>query len=107
MQEYATPAKELSHAYVGWPGGRPFILSKDVEVFVFRIDEDQQVDEVMDFESGYDGVWCQDGSFTKAEIHGSDLWAYAGDDRGMIIHNAVGKEIKWANADGKINVFKA
>ena len=52
-------------------------------------------------------ICSQDGSFTKAEIHGSDLWAYAGDDRGMIINNAVGKEIKWANADGKINVFKA
>ena len=106
MQEYATPAKELSHAYVGWPGGQLFILSKDMEVFVFRIDEGQQVDEGMDFESSYDGVWCQDGAFTKAEIHGSDLWAYAGNDRGMIIHNAVGKEIKWANDDGKINVYK-
>ena len=47
MQEYATPAKELSHAYVGWPGGQLFILSKDMEVFVFRIDEGQQVDEGM------------------------------------------------------------
>ena len=79
---------------------------KEMDVFVFRTAEGQQVDEVMDFESGFDGVWCQDGAFTKAEIHGNDLWAYAGDDRGMIIHNAVGKVIKWANSDGKINVFK-
>ena len=78
-----------------------------MDVFAFRVGEGQQVDEVMDFESGFDGIWCQDGSFTKAEFHGSDLWAYAGDDRGMIIHNAAGKEIKWANADGNINVFKA
>lgn len=78
-----------------------------MDVFVFRIGEGQQVDEVMDFESGFDGIWCQDGSFTKAEFHGSDIWAYAGDDRGMILHNAVGKEIKWANSDGRINVFKS
>ena len=77
-----------------------------MDVFVFRMDEGQQVDEIMDFESGFDGIWCQDGAFTKAEIHGNDLWAYAGDDRGMIIHNAVGKEVKWANADGKINVYR-
>ena len=47
---------------------------------------------------GCDGIWVPDAAFTKAEIHGDDLWAYVGDDRGVIIKNAVGKELKYFDA---------
>ncbi|HCB93572.1 MAG TPA: hypothetical protein DEP57_07165 [Selenomonas sp.] len=70
----------------------------DMDIYVFFAGDGPQVDVIMDFESGCDGIWVPDAAFTKAEIHGDDLWAYVGDDRGVIIKNAVGKELKYFDA---------
>lgn len=70
----------------------------EMDVFVFYAGEGVQADVIMDFESGVDGVYVPDASFTKAEIHGNDLWAYVGDDRGVIVHNAVGKTLLYRDA---------
>ncbi len=68
------------------------------DVFVLRACDGNQADEIMDFESGVDAIYVPDACFIKAELHGNDLWAYVSNDSGIIIHNAVGKTLRYQDA---------
>ena len=68
--------------------------SRDVYVYY----KGDGVDKVMDFESGVDVVYLPNARFTRAKMVGRDLYAFVGNNKGIIISNAAGKTIQYCDA---------